>query len=305
VAQGVARRGDGVLIRRTLLLAAAMLASCTTIAGIGDYVIGACRGGNCSEDAGASPPASDAGPIAADDSGVPCQGRAGPAALRIGSTGNTFCVDTTEVTVAQYRAFVAAQVPVAGQPASCTWNTDFTPDPADAGRDDPVTGVDWCDALAFCAWAGKYLCGVAENGRKVGPVTPERTGDFRAHQWLLACSAEGRLRYPYGGFYDPAKCNLADLEAGAPLPSGTTSCIGGYTGIYDMIGNVWEWYDGPCRPEGSLDADAGDAGPASDKCSLKGGSYMDNGAAYDCRLDANEVRRDLRAPNVGFRCCSD
>jgi formylglycine-generating enzyme len=184
------------------------------------------------------------------------------------------------------------------------WNTSYEPDPVGGPEDIPVRGVDWCDAFAYCTWAGKYLCGVVENGRKTGPVTLATTSDFRSHQWLLACSAEARQRYPYGGIFDPSKCNLADYDARAPLPA-TSTCVGGFAGLHDMIGNVWEWYDGPCRADGSLEVDGGDGGPASDNCFLKGGSFTDRGAAYDCRLDINNIRRDHHGSNVGFRCCSD
>jgi formylglycine-generating enzyme len=291
-------------MRRAFVVASVALASCTTIAGIGDYVIGECKGGNCTGDADTGALPSDSGPAPADDSGVPCQGTAEPLAVRIGSPGNTFCIDSTEVTVGQYKAFLAAGVAPSSQPPACVWNTSFAPDPSDAGANVPVTGVDWCDALAYCTWAGKYLCGVVENGKKVGPVTLERTSDFRSHQWLLACSAEARQRYPYGGLFDPSKCNLADYDAGAPVPA-TSTCVGGYAGIHDMIGNVWEWYDGPCRADGSLEVDGGDGGPASDNCFLKGGSFLDRGGGYDCRLDINNIRRDHHGTNVGFRCCSD
>ena len=294
-------------MKRVLLgLAMAGVVACTAIAGIDGYAIGECKGGGeC--DAGAIETFDpDAGVVAIDDSGVPCEGNAPPAAVRIGSAGNTFCIDTTEVTVADYARFLAANVPASSQPAECAWNESFAPNPSDASADRPVVGVDRCDAVAYCAWAGKYLCGTVTNGKKSGPVTVASSSDFRSHQWLLACSAEARLRYAYGSILDKSACNFFDYDAGALVPVGSaTACVGGFAGIHDMLGNAWEWYDGPCVADGSLEVDGGDGGPASDNCWFKGGSYADLAQNVDCRLDGTGIRRDHRGPNVGFRCCSD
>jgi formylglycine-generating enzyme required for sulfatase activity len=241
------------------------------------------------------------------DSGVPCTGKPLPQGLRVGSTSNSFCIDTTEVSNLQYDLFLNGKVDPKTQPSVCAWNASFERERPDGGGDPnaPAVGVDWCDALAYCTWAGKSLCGKVENGKKTGPVTPEGLSDYTSHQWMLACSAEGRLRYPYGGLHDPGKCNLGDLDAGHPLPVGTApGCIGGYQGLHDLVGNVWEWFDGPCKG-GALEVDGGDGGPASDSCILKGGSYADFGAAVDCRYESGAVRRDLRGSNVGIRCCAD
>ena len=295
-------------------LALAMLGAiiaCGMVAGIDDYEIGQCKGGVCGPDSGDDPPDAgdrDTGVQPAIDSGMPCTGRPLPPAVRVGPPGNTFCIDTTEVSNAQYDTFLADEVDPQTQPRECTWNTSFERERPDGGGDPnaPAVGVDWCDALAYCTWAGKYLCGKVENGKKTGPVTPEGLSDYKTHQWMLACSAEARLRYPYGGLFDATKCNLADLDAGSALPVGSVpGCVGGYAGIHDLVGNVWEWFDGPCNADGSLEIDGGDGGPQSDSCLLKGGSFLDRGAAFDCRYEAANIRRDLRQVNVGFRCCSD
>ncbi|MBX3198231.1 MAG: SUMF1/EgtB/PvdO family nonheme iron enzyme [Labilithrix sp.] len=299
-----------LVIRAVALGGVAMLVACGALVGIDDLAIGECKGGLCAADAGEpdAPASQDSGALPPDDSGVACPGTPAPPAVRVGPPGNTFCIDTTEVSNADYDAFLAAEVAPTAQPPECAWNTSFERErPDDGGAPaEPAVGVDWCDARAYCAWAGKYLCGKVEGGKKTGPVTPEGLSDYKSHQWMLACSAEARLRYPYGGLYDPARCNLVDFDAGRALPVGTApGCVGGYEGIHDLVGNVWEWFDGPCVADGSLEVDGGDGGPASDSCLLKGGSFLDNGAAYDCRLEAANIRRDLRQYNVGFRCCSD
>jgi formylglycine-generating enzyme required for sulfatase activity len=295
--------------------ATAAVVACQALAGISDLVIGDCKGGPCPAEASTDelPPDLDATISPPVDSGVPCVGK-GAASIRVGAVDNdTFCIDTTEVSVADYNAFLSANVDPATQPAQCAWNVKFEPKvpppvgdaaPLVLNPDDPVAYVDYCDALAYCTWAGKYLCGRFENSKKTGPVTAQDTADYQTHQWLLACTAGARLRYPYGGTVSPSKCNLLEYDAGKVEPVGSVpGCVGGFTGLHDMLGNVWEWYDGPCNA-GSLEVDGGDGGPHSDGCGLKGGSFGDPSAGIDCRTDIS-VRRDYVGSNVGFRCCSD
>jgi formylglycine-generating enzyme required for sulfatase activity len=285
--------------------------ACSALAGINDYVIGDCKGGQCSGEGGLSDGSlpGDSGALPADDSGVPCLGR-DPKAIRVGASGNTFCIDTTEVTVAQYDAFLAARIDPNSQPAICAWNTTFQPNFVipDGGSppppNHPVGSVDWCDALAYCTWAGKYLCGRVENGKKVGPVTPEGAFDNTTHQWLLACTAEGKRRFPYGNVYDPSRCNFAEYDAEAPVDVGSPAgCVGGFDGVHDLLGNVWEWYDDTCQPA-QFEVDGGDGGPARDGCGVRGGGYSSPGTSVDCSKEA-VVPRDTTGPHIGFRCCSD
>lgn len=286
--------------------------ACSALAGIDDYVIGECKGGPCPTEAGALPDVfvpRDSAPIPVDDSGVPCLGRE-PQAVRVGATGNTFCIDTTEVTVGQYDAFLQAAIDPALQPSICAWNATFAPNITieDGGSPPPptrpVVGVDWCDALAYCTWAGKYLCGRVENGKKVGPVTTEGAFDNKTHQWLSACTAEGRRRLPYGSTFDPTKCNFIEYDAGTALDVGSAAgCIGGYDGVHDLLGNVWEWYDGPCTAA-QFEVDGGDGGPATDGCGVRGGGYTSAGETVDCSQNA-VIARSTTGTHIGFRCCSD
>ena len=304
-----------VVAALALMGATAAVVACQALAGISDLVIGDCKGGPCPAEASTFEPPNDPDATISPsiDSGVPCLGK-GPPSIRVGAVaGDTFCIDTTEVSVAQYDAFLSASVDPATQPPACAWNTTFQPKvpppvgdaaPLTQKPDNPVAFVTYCDALAYCTWAGKYLCGRFENGRKTGPVTTQETADYQTHQWLLACTAGARLKYPYGGTLDPSKCNLIQYDAGEVLPVGTMpGCVGGFAGLHDMLGNVWEWYDGPCAA-GSGEVDGGDGGPHSDGCSIKGGSFTEQAVNVDCRTDGT-IRRDYVGSNVGFRCCSD
>jgi formylglycine-generating enzyme len=96
------------------------------------------------------------------------EGLPGPTLVGIPAPTGPYCIDSTEVTVEQYQKFVATQPSLAGQPASCAFNTSV----GEAGDPDTKTArkpmlVNWCNAWLYCAWAGKRLCGRIVDG---GPV---------------------------------------------------------------------------------------------------------------------------------------
>ena len=204
-----------------------------------------------------------------------------------------FCIDVTEVTHAQYNQFLAAGPPAA-QRAACSWNVDFgSPVP---GRDDyPAVNVDFCDAVAFCEWAGKRLCGSTEGGQ----VDPGSAASSLS-AWYVACAnGDAKTEWPYGNTFSNSICN------GDPDHVLTTasSKVGSYTGchgvsppydaIFDMSGNVQEWEDGCYQDKG-----------ADDGCSLRGGDWGSNpDTDLACAHDQTEPRNTIHEA-VGFRCCS-
>jgi hypothetical protein len=117
-------------------------------------------------------------------------GLPGPRFVEVPYGNRGFCMDATEVTNADYAVFLASGVPAS---SSCRFNDTFEPAPlgtpaAFGGTCPgflpeamiPLTCVDWCDAWAYCAWAGKRLCG-ASFGR---PIT-----DPSESVWRIACDS--------------------------------------------------------------------------------------------------------------------
>jgi sulfatase modifying factor 1 len=229
------------------------------------------------------------------------QSRGGPPLVQMGEV----CIDATEVTNAQYAVFWTAKAAgrdIAGQPLFCAWNDTFTPDhagapwPFRAGTESrPVVNVDWCDAFAFCKWAGKRLCGGLSG---VALTSWADAGDGSRSQWGYACTGGGARKFPYGAAYDARVCNT-----GKPLESvSTVEDVGSHpgcrteAGVFDLSGNVEEWVD-DC---------ATSAGP-TDLCAIVGQSSFQDpngdpdfsclGSAY---TDARNVAYELR----GFRCCA-
>ncbi|MBV9946444.1 MAG: SUMF1/EgtB/PvdO family nonheme iron enzyme, partial [Myxococcales bacterium] len=211
----------------------------------------------------------------------------------------SFYVDSTEVTVGQYKQFLAATnngMDTGGQPPECAWNTTYqSPMPMNPDTF-PMTFIDWCDARAFCQWADKHLCGKIGGG----PVVFDENSDAgdpafmpSVSQWFLACGGPG-------GSPHPSNADMCNSNGGFGnlVPVGTMpGCEGYYPGLFDLEGNAAEWIDDCDGP-----ADAGtDGGPANDICHLMGGSYVDN-KSY-CDEVTYDYPRNTTAVTFGFRCC--
>jgi hypothetical protein len=241
-------------------------------------------------DAAADAPA-DADAAAPDAMGNGCPGTAGPPSVRIPmEAGASYCIDSTEITNTEYAALLASGFALASSslPVQCASDAgplSLTPSSGwpSPYPNLPVNNVSWCQAYTYCAWAGKRLCGEIGGGALPQP-------DFASpalSQWFNACSAGGTLAYPYGNTFDVTICGgnrTLDLQnAGTPA-----QCVGGFPGIYNMSGNLWEWTDS-C---------------SSISCYAMGGAYDGTQSDNACTGNRSWTAVD-GAANIGFRCCSD
>ena len=146
----------------------------------------------------------------------------------------------------------------------------------------PVVGVSWDDAQAFCEWAGCRLPTEAE--------------------WEYACRAGTPTEYSFG---DDAE-QLAQYAWYDKNSSGQTHPVGTKLpnpwGLHDMHGNVWEW----CQDR--WDAEYYSKSPLVDPRGsesgtgrvLRGGSWLNQ--AGSCRSAIRDLRRPvLRYLVSGFR----
>jgi len=235
----------------------------------------------------------DAGCVGSGCSGADaCAGTAGPLPVRVALSDRSFCIDSTEVTNAQYAQFLAAKgADTSGQPEICSWNTSYEPLDWSAADDAelPVTKVDWCDAYAFCRWAGKELCGSIEGGAH----SPEQMNDPTVSAWFAACSRGGERTFPYGASYQAGACVDGSIDHLAHAKS-LASCEGGYQGLFDLSGNVEEWVD-------ACDATSG----RDDGCLARGGNFSDGEQRLRCESTSDDLQpRNVREAWRGFRCCS-
>jgi len=184
--------------------------------------------------------------------------------------GYDFEMGRTEVTVAQFRAFVEATGYMTdgekagvstAQQSDQSWQTeigiDWSNPPFKQSDDEPVVCVSWYDAMAFCHWLS------TESGQEIR--LPSES------EWEYACRAGTTGAYPGEvsamGWYQYNAGNRTHRVA-QKQPNAL--------GLYDMSGNAWEWcldffttsYEG-APTDGSP---RWDLNPASDVVS-RGGSF--------------------------------
>ena len=169
----------------------------------------------------------------------------------------------------------------------------------DAIMDHPVVHVGYTDALAYAAWAGKQLPTEAEWERAA------RGGlEGAAYAWGEVFRPKGkRMAKTWEGTFPHANAAPKGLERTAPVCSYPANGFG----LYDMIGNVWEWTDELSRAGGAGGCCAGTAAtPATgtEERVLKGGSHMC--APEYCQRYRPAARWlqpiDTTTSHVGFRC---
>jgi len=183
----------------------------------------------------------------------------------------------------------------------------------DGRWDHPVVHIAYRDAQAYCSWAGKRLPTEAEWEFAVRGGTEQF--QYGSEQKV---NPEGKLiaNYFQGSF--PVKDLAEDGFSGA---SPVKSFPANKYGLYDMIGNVWEWTsdlynveyysslprdeitDNPRGPENSYDP----LEPGVKKYVTKGGSYLC--ASNYCSNYRSSARQgtafDSGLSHIGFRCVKD
>ncbi len=184
-----------------------------------------------------------------------------------------------------------------------SWRCPQGPGSSIAGLDDhPVVHVAFEDAMAYAAWAGKDLPTEAEW------EFAARGGLDRAEfAWGDALVPEGRhMANTWQGRF-PMENSAEDGYRGtSPV---TAFPANGY-GLFDMIGNVWEWTQDHYRASHAepraaacCSATVARAGKAAHKV-VKGGSHLC--APSYCRRYRPAARQsqtiDTSSGHIGFRC---
>lgn len=193
------------------------------------------------------------------------------------------------------------------------WRRPFGPGSSIEDRmQHPVVHVSFEDAVAYADWAGLRLPteaehefaarGGADGERFAWGSEPYPNGEVRANSWV------GRFPYDNRGV-------------------GGTTEVGSYPangyGLFDMIGNVWEWtsdyytprhvrlsdrpVDAEKRQNLLARASADDAFPTTARRVLKGGSFLCS-PEYCLRFRPaarSPQSEDTGMSHIGFRCARD
>jgi formylglycine-generating enzyme required for sulfatase activity len=273
---------------------------------------------------GASAPAVERGPRVGDSKVNPKDNQRyvwiPPGAFQMGcSPGDTECDDhekplhevslskgfwmgRTAVTVAAFKRYTQAT----GEPMPTGKNDFGRPfNSADGNDNDPVVAVTWDEAAGFCGWAGMRLPSEAEweYAARAGS-TAERYGRLDDIAWYGDNSGKqpvdsARIWKSDNRNYDK---RLSENGNGArPVGLKQPNAYG----LYDMLGNVWQWtagwYAGKYYESERLDP----AGPPSGTSRVLRGaswSYIPAGVRVSVRVPAAP---SFRADSIGFRCVGD
>ena len=221
-------------------------------------------------------------------------------------TLNAFRMERTEVTYAQYLAFLNALGPRShldgcdGQACLATLNeTDLSNVTFDSVNyrvpgvlaNRPVAGVTWFGARAYCEAVGRRLPSEAE--------------------WERAARSNDDRIFPWGNLRDVALANTSsrvDRTAEQRGADPVGSYPAGAYGLLDMAGNVAEWVLDWYSPVFYRQAAASGLNPHGPPV---GTEKVLRGGSWDARIFfARSAHRQSLAPDqqafyVGFRCAAD
>ncbi len=135
----------------------------------------------------------------------------------------------------------------------------------------PVVGVSWFEAMAYCRWANCRL-----------PTERE---------WEAAARGPKGWDYPWGDDWRDEICNSREARLGVTTPVGIFTESKAACGAEDMVGNVWEW--------------CGDWWDTKKKDArvVRGGSW-DDGSGVARSAVRGRGTPGVRGSNIGFRVVS-
>ena len=211
---------------------------------------------------------------------------------------DAFWLDSTEVTNAQYVAFLNEMGNQ--EEEGVTWLDSADDDvrieeidgvfqAQDGFADHPVVEVSWYGAQAYCNWVGTDV---------ISTTLPTEA------QWEYAARGSTATIYPWGDEFDGTLLNYSgnnDFDRTAPVgsfPDGAS-----WVGALDMAGNVWEWtadwYDANYYEDSPTENPIGpDEGTYK---VLRGGSWY-NSQPFVRSASRNYYTPDFTNSDFGYRC---
>jgi formylglycine-generating enzyme required for sulfatase activity len=190
---------------------------------------------------------------------------------------SSFYIDKYPVTNRQYGRFLKETK----HPEPPPWGSRRFRQPSQ-----PVIGISWGDAIAYCQWSGKRLLSEAE--------------------WEKASRGINARIFPWGNEDPEGRANFGGRYGGPTPVDKFPDGVSPY-GVMDMAGNVWEWiadwYD---RDYYANSPEQDPIGPehGAARC-VRGGAWINNPTMIRCaERDYRRLpHRELKY--FGFRCALD
>jgi len=208
-----------------------------------------------------------------------------------------FAVSAFDVTRAEFSRF-AAVTGYDTHDKKCDWRAPRAGrNPMNQTDRDPVVCVNWNDAQAYVGWLRK------------------RTGKLyrlpTEAEWEFAARAGSIAARPWGEILTRDRANYGADSCCGPFAEGSdkwlyTSPVGSFPpnafGLYDMIGNVWQWVE-DCGHDNYNGAPADGSAWLSDDCATR---IVRGGAWFQGPQSARSASRaadnaDFRVSDIGFR----
>ena len=180
----------------------------------------------------------------------------------------------------EFEALLERWYPPGRQTQPAYWNDEAFDNPAQ-----PVVGVCWYEARAYCAWLS------AQTGQPFRLPTEA--------EWEAAARRRTGRRYAYGDEFDASRCNAFESHIRRTTPVGVFP--GGETpeGLIDLTGNSWDWTGSLDQPYPYVAADGREDPAAEARRVVRGGSWNNS------QTNARATSRYAGAPdarlNLGFR----
>jgi formylglycine-generating enzyme required for sulfatase activity len=191
---------------------------------------------------------------------------------------DSFYIAVTETTNAQYARFLKAT----GRKPPLYWEDKNLNAPSQ-----PVVGVSWDDAVAFCQWLTKVTGATHQLPAEAQWEAAARGGlTGRPYPWGSEAPDAGKLRANYRREGLAGEGRRFTVAVGSFPPNGY--------GLFDMAGNVSEWCLDRYKPAAS-----GPFMPGPLRL-LKGGSWFSQARALRCAA-RQSAPRQYADGYIGFR----